>query len=117
MITRNISGNLAPNEVAPNYATAASDTAVVITLAAKAGQRHMIHGLQWSYTGGTPAGSITVENGSGTTIFSCGITASGPGGFMAFLRGSINTAMIITLAAGGVSIVGKLNIQATTEPG
>ena len=50
----------------------------------------------------------TSTNGSGTTVFSLDITAAGPGFLPLEKLGTPNTAMIITLAAGGVGISGKV---------
>lgn len=105
-------------QVGPRAAAAAnvhvpsSNTAAVITYAAAgAGISHVISGIAWSYSGAPTAGNLKVEDGSGTTVFSVDITAAGPG-FIPFstpLKGTANTAMIITLAAGGSGVSGKVN--------
>lgn len=97
-----------------NYATAAANTAVTITYAASGAQvnrPHAIRGLVWSYSGGTPVGSLTITEG-GTTVFSIDITSEGPG-FINWPLGagtSSNIELAVTLAAGGSDIVGKLNV-------
>jgi hypothetical protein len=97
----------------------ASNTAAVLTYAAGgAGVSHVIDTVAWSYSGGDPTGgNLKIENGSGQTIFSVDITSQGPG-FFPFPRpkkGTANTALIITLAAGGSGITGKINANHWTE--
>lgn len=89
-----------------------SNTAAVVTYSAVTGQRHVLTGIAWSYSGTPTNGNLKVEDGVGTTVVSLDITAAGPG-FIPFpppLSGSPNTALIITLAAGGSGVSGKVNI-------
>lgn len=98
--------------VAGDFATATNASAVV-TYAADEYSYHSIEGVAWSYSGAPGAGArIQIEDGSGTVIFSEDITASGPGlfSFEEGLRGSRNTAFIVTLTAGGTGVVGKVNV-------
>lgn len=95
-----------------NVHVPSSNTAAVITYAAGgAGVSHVISGIAWSYSAAPTAGNLKVEDGSGTTVFSVDITAAGPGfiPFAAPLKGTANTAMILTLAAGGSGVSGKVN--------
>jgi hypothetical protein len=92
----------------------AANTAAVVTYAAVANERHCIGGIAWSYSGGTPTGgNLKVEDVSGTTVFSIDITAAGPG-FIPFSppkrSAAVNTALIITLAAGGGGVSGKVSV-------
>jgi hypothetical protein len=92
----------------------ASNTAAVVTYAAVPNERHCIGGVAWSYTGGTPTGgNLRIEDVSGTTVFSIDITAAGAG-FFPFTppmrSAAANTAMIITLAAGGSGVTGKVSV-------
>lgn len=95
-----------------NVHAPASNTAAVITYAAGgAGVSHTLGGVAWSYSGVPTSGNLKIEDGSGTTAFSVDVTAAGPG-FIPFtpaLKGTANTAMIITLAAGGSGVTGKVN--------
>jgi hypothetical protein len=94
----------------------AANTAAVITLAAQAGLSNVIGEVYWSYDDTPTGGELTIEDGAGTTVFQQHITNGGPG-FFQFLypkRGTANTAMIVTLAAGGAGISGTLNITAWT---
>lgn len=89
-----------------------SNTAAVVTYAATAGAAHVVSGIGWSYSGSPTAGNLKIEDGSGNTVFSLDITAGGPG-FLPFdphKRGTVNTAMIVTLAAGGSGVSGKVSV-------
>jgi hypothetical protein len=92
----------------------AANTAAIVTYTASATKKHVITGIAWSYSGGLPiGGNIKIEDVSGTTIFSLDITEQGPGSFefpRPKISAAVNTAMIITLAAGGVGVTGKLSI-------
>jgi hypothetical protein len=92
--------------------TEAGNTAVVLTYAANA-ERHVIGALHISYSNTPTGGAITIENGAGVIVFDADITVGGltviP--FNPPLAGSPNTAMIITLAAGGGTVVGTLNAR------
>jgi len=95
----------------PNNATADANTAVVITIAAIAGIRHILRHVQLSYSSNPSGGNILVEDGSGNTILDLAVINGGTGGFTTTLPGTVNTAMIITLAAGGGATIGTLNTQ------
>lgn len=103
---------------AANYATG-SNAAAVVTVAAVAAKCHAVSGVAWSYSGSPTSGSLTIENGSGTTVFSLDITAAGPGSvlFGKPMRGAANTALIVTLAAGGSGVVGKVNLLGYEQEG
>ena len=95
----------------------ASNTAAVLTYAAVSDRRHVLDGIQWSYSAAPTGGNLKVEDGSGTTVFSIDVTAAGPG-FVPFapgLAGRGNTAMIVTLAAGGSGVSGKVNASHRLE--
>lgn len=88
-----------------------SNTAAVLSYAAVADRRHTIGLIAWSYSGTPTGGNLKVEDGAGTTVFSLDITTGGPG-FLPFappLSGSRSTALVITLAAGGSGVSGKVN--------
>lgn len=90
----------------------AANTAAVITYAAVAGQKHVIGGVAWSYNGAPTAGNLKIEDVAGTVVFSVDITSAGPG-FIPFpqplRQAAVNTALIITLSAGGAAVTGKVN--------
>lgn len=90
----------------------AADTAAVVTYSAASGQKHIISGIAWSYNGAPTGGNLKIEDGSGVTVFDMDITSAGAGiiEFPFPKAGSVNTAMIITLAAGGGTVVGTLSV-------
>lgn len=92
-------------------ATAAANTAVTATFAAVAGMRHVLTGCIASYSAAPVGGRLTVTDGA-ATVYDVDIIAGGPtpiplpaGGIM----GTVGAAMVVTLAAGGGTTVGKLN--------
>lgn len=92
----------------------AANTAAVVTYAASAGVKHVITGVDWSYHGGIPTdGNLLIEDVSGTTVYSTDIHEEGPGDVI-FPKpkkaAAVNTAMIITLAAGGAGVTGKVSV-------
>jgi len=92
----------------------AVNTAAIVTYSATANVKHCITGITWSYIGGIPTGgNLKVEDVSGTIVFTMDIDEGGPG-VIIFPKpkkaAAVNTAMIITLAAGGAGITGKVNI-------
>jgi len=105
-----------PSSIATAAAPAAN-TAATITYAAVTGQQHRLTLLAASYSGGAPAGgNITVQDGA-TTVLSLDVASTGPlivplppGG----IKGSINTAMTITLSAGGAGVSGKVSAAKLT---
>jgi hypothetical protein len=93
-----------------NYATAAANTSAVLTYAAVANQSHILSGVAFSYSATPVGGSLTITDGL-TIVLSVDIL-SGGAGFIPFnppVRGSINTALTITLAAGGAGVIGKVS--------
>lgn len=63
----------------------------------------------WSYSAAPTGGRLYVNDG-GDTIFDVDVTAAGPGAMqLPPLRGTAGNAMTVNLAAGGATIVGKLN--------
>ena len=111
MITRPVGQHSQSEDFVPKFNYPAANTAAVITLAAKENLKNVIHYIQWSYSAAPTGGRLFITFG-GVTKFDVDITAAGPGGFDFYLPGIVNEAVVITLAAGGAAIVGKLNAQA-----
>jgi hypothetical protein len=92
----------------------AVNTNAVISYSGDPSQRHVISGIAWSYTGGTPVGGSLQITDGGAVVFIVDIDKSGPGGYE-FPRPKMgmatNSAMVITLAAAGAGITGKLSIE------
>lgn len=91
-------------------ATGAAGDAAAVTLSAPgAGKRWTVWGIIWSYTDIPTGGALTLQVGAATPI-SFDITAGGPG-FIPFaipMSGGDNEAIVLTLAAPGGAIVGKV---------
>jgi len=92
--------------------TAAAATAVIITYSANA-ERHVIGQIIVSYNPAPAPGRLTIEDGSGVIVFDVDILVSGVTNipFHPPIAGTPNTAMIVTLASGGGTSVGKLNVR------
>ena len=88
-----------------------TNAAVAVTLAAPgAGRMHHVVGALWSYSGTPTNGRLTSTGLRGDEI-DMDITAGGPGPMLLPpASGEINTQVTLTLAAGGVGIVGKLSV-------
>ncbi len=89
----------------------ASNTTAVITYSAVASIQHIISDVFFSYSDDPTGGGLTIEDGA-NTIFSIGI-AHGGAGFIPLIppkKGTANTNLVITLAAGGAGITGKLSV-------
>jgi hypothetical protein len=91
-----------------------ANTAAVITLAAAARVKHVVHNVQWSYSAAPTGGRLTITVNA-ITKFDVHIIEGGPGGFSLALAGEANQAIVLTLAAGGGGIIGFLNVQYTSE--
>jgi len=122
MLTKIVGNKLSNNNVLPKSHYPTGNTAAVITIAAVADQRIIIDSIQWSYSGAPTGGRLSITDG-GVTIFDIDITAAGPGGFGLTLPASgglkspaAGSAIVITLAAGGAGVTGKLNAQVSIEP-
>ncbi len=100
------------NAAAADVSAPAVNTAAVVTYAAGAGVSHVIKGIAYSYNAAPTGGNLKVENGAGTIVFSMDITAAGPGfiPFNAAMKGTTNTAMIVTLTAAGAAVTGKVSV-------
>ena len=90
----------------------AANTAAVVTYAASAGAQHVISGIAWSYSAAPTGGNLKVEDGAGNVIFQLDVTAAGPDAvyFRPAKKGSVNTNLIVTLAAGGAAVTGKVSV-------
>lgn len=100
-----------------DVSTPSANSTATLNYAAAAGAAHCLGQVAWSYSGTPTGGNLKIEDGSGNTVFSMDITAGGPGSivFGPPKRGSANTALIISLAAGGSGVSGKLSATHWTE--
>ncbi|HEY6278446.1 MAG TPA: hypothetical protein VIX86_19195 [Streptosporangiaceae bacterium] len=96
----------------PVSGTAAANTAVPITVNGVAGQTIRLAALSWSYSA-APAGGVLTAVVNGVTIFQCDITAAGFAAALIAQGGLICQAgqnAVITLAAAGAAVIGRLNV-------
>jgi hypothetical protein len=114
MLTKLIGQRALRTTIRSAQETSADNGAATITLAAVASRSHFVHHLQWSYNGSPSAGRLFITS-DGVTKFDVDVTTGGPGGFGLELIGGVNETVVITLAAGGAGVIGKLNVQYTTE--
>ncbi len=92
----------------------AANTAAVVTLAAAgANKRRVVRTAGWSYSAAPTAGKVTISD-AGTDVWAQDITGAGPAIETLEYVGGVNTQIVVTLAAGGGTVVGKLNVLSYT---
>lgn len=98
---------------APVSATAAVNTAVVVTIAAVAGQAVRLTSLAVSYNAAPTGGLVTVVVNA-VTVLQLDISAAGPtavplpaGG----LECQVGQSCVITLAAAGAAVAGRVSVS------
>ncbi len=103
---------------AGNTGTAIANTVVTLTFAADTADRGWhLDGVEWSLSANPAAAVALTVAVDGTTVWQFDITSGGPGFMPAKprIRGAANKAMVITLAAAGGSVIGKLNARPVLE--
>lgn len=102
-----------PMDAALVHAPLTVDTAAVVTIPADAARGNIITQIWASYAAAPTAGSLKVENGATVVWGPHHITAAGlvSINFQPPLIGSKNTALVVTLSAGG-AILGALGVNA-----
>jgi hypothetical protein len=99
--------------VIPKADAPAVNTAAVITLAADASTRHVVDKVFGGYdatpTGGLLTIALTVLGSAVSLVVPLPVAEPFDLDFIAPLQGDLNTAITLTLAAGGNSVTGKLN--------
>jgi hypothetical protein len=105
---------IAINAAATDVHAPAANTAAVVTYNAVATGQHVISGVAWSYagTGTLSGGNLLIEDGANVKVFNMDVTEKGAG-FIPFdppKRGSKNTLLRVTLAAGGADVTGKVSV-------
>jgi len=87
-----------------------ANTPAVVTLAARPGFRHYLLLVAWSYNAEPTNGALTIT-GLHAGTFAIDITTEGPGPlWLPPAAGLISTAVVVTLAAGGAGVTGKVNV-------
>lgn len=94
-----------------NTNTSAANAAATVTFPAAAGLSNVISGIAFSYNGNPTGGRVTISDGA-NIVFDIDVTSSGAGffPFAAPVKGSVNTALTVTLAAGGAGVIGKVSV-------
>ena len=116
MITKLLSGILRTNEPVQTQHFPAANTAAIVTISANVVRLVGIHKIQWSYSADPTGCRLTISDATLGTIKDFDITKSGPGSIsFTATRGSVDSIMTITLAAGGVGITGKLMVEYVME--
>lgn len=104
-----------PSSTAPASASG-TNAAASIAFGAVAGQRNRVTYVAWSYSAAAAAGRLTVADGATNIVDQDLITAAAASGQLTLppggIKGSVNTALTVTLAAGGVGNVGKISAAA-----
>jgi hypothetical protein len=94
-------------------AVSSANGAAILTLTAPtdATKRRAFDALHWSYSATPTGGRLQITSGTQPS-YDVDITAGGPG-YLAFppsFRGQAGQTVVVTLAAGGASVVGKVNV-------
>ena len=104
--------NLTASAIPKAHAPAANNPAV-ITLPADSETFHVVDSVLWSYNADPTGGSLTITSTVDGTAVSQVITIVAKGQdqycFSPPIQGDVNTAITITLAAGGAAVTGKIN--------
>lgn len=98
-----------------NVALSASGTnaPATVTLAADPLCRHVLDSVSFSYSATPTSGRLSITDG-GATVYDLDLVAAGPWQcpFPAGLESSmLGNALVITLAAGGLGVTGKVNVD------
>lgn len=100
----------------PYNNTSNANAAAVITVPAPgAGLALQLNQLSFSYSGAPTNGLLTIQQGA-AIAHRLTITSSGAGPVITGVKITANTAMTITLAAGGAGIVGDVNASIVAVP-
>jgi len=106
-------GDAIPSAAADVHFPGQPNTAAIVTYAAAPGACHAISGLAFSYIGAPVTwGLLTIEDGAGVLVFKLALSGSSAGviPFPIPKKGSVNTALIVTLSAGGNNVFAQLNV-------
>lgn len=97
-------------------AAGGSGTGVAVTLLGSPGKRQKVQQITWSYSA-TPTGGRLSTTGLEGTELDFDITAGGPGGvpLPPSSYGKVGANVTITLAAGGGSVIPKINVFSEVE--
>lgn len=91
-----------------------SNTAAVVTLAAVPSYRRIIRTAFWSYNAAPTGGNILIADATVTQL-NLDITSAGPAMMPIEMTFGANTEVVVTLAAGGSGVSGKVVIESYLE--
>lgn len=97
-----------------HFQVGAANTDVTITLPASRARHEFAGSIYWSYSAAPTGGRLTIAGGG--FGFDMDVTAGGPG-YIPFnipQHATDDNPIVITLYAGGATIVGKLNLLGMT---
>lgn len=114
MLAKSIGNKVNNNGVTCSKQNSLANASSVVTLPAVVGQRRIIESVQWSYSAAPLTGNLQIADGTNIYL-DLDVTAAGAGGLTMCITALVNSAMTITLAAGGSGIIGKLAVQSTCE--
>lgn len=100
-----------PCKVASNFPIANTNAVVTLAAPADANARHAIAWVSVSYSAAPTGGRITITDG-GVTVFDLDITAAGEHllDIPVPMEFGLGNAVVLTLAAAGAAVTGKLNV-------
>lgn len=111
-------GRTPQSSVAGNTASGTNANAVVTKAAPGSTLTNVLAGIYWSYSAAPTGGGLKIEDVAANITLNIDIIAGGPG-FYPFdppmKNVALNTALIVTLLAGGSGVVGKVSLHAWTE--
>lgn len=92
-------------------ATSSAGAAVSITFLAQTDSAHVISGVAWSYDAAPTGGALSIKDGASDVVYTSDITSAGTSQvlFNPPKQGRSGRSMILTLAAPGGAVVGKVN--------
>ena len=107
MLARILGGVIGTEETIAAAATGGDNAPVSVTLQGGPNTKLALSKIAWSYSG-TPTGGRISMTGP-TVLPDLDVTAGGPGGLQfGAVVAPAGTPIVITLAAGGVGVIGKL---------
>lgn len=102
-----------PMSASDTNISAANVDAVITLSAAGVGRNHTISGVSFSYSGVPTAGSFFQIQSGGSVVFKQYVSTAGINSvlFDEMKVGSENSAVVLTLSAGGIGIIGIVSIM------
>lgn len=93
---------------------AGQNVAAVVTVPAVIDRIGVVHTVSWSYNANPAPGKLTITC-AGQVTYEVDITTGGPGILDVDYVGAPNKDIVITLAGGGGTTIGKVNVKYSYE--